>query len=123
PLEAGQLGRFPAWCVQARHLLEHRGRGARITGGDLVALNPAGDVLEQKGEPARLGFDFGDVGPRDAGLDAWGDLTVEADLDLVGPQGETGGAALVVGRGELAHDGGRTRVRWIEGQREARGVG
>ena len=95
--------------MQAGHLLED-GRGDVGTARrDLVALRAADDVLEQEREPAGLGLDLGDVGAGDPGADPGGHLAVEADLDLVGPQGQTGAPALVVGRGELAHDAGRTR--------------
>ena len=77
----------------------------------------------KQGEPSGLGLDLGHVGGRDAGRDAGGHLPVEANLDLVGPQGEAGAAALVVGRGELAHHARRPRPGLVVGEREARGVG
>ena len=87
--------------MEPGHLLEggrgHR-RRARL---DLVALHRSDDVLEQQGEPARLGLDLGDVDGGDPGADPGGDLAVEADLDLVGAQGQAGTAALVVGQAKF----------------------
>ena len=80
-------------------------------GRDLVALARAGDVLHEEREPSGLGLDLGGVHGRQPGADPGGDLAVEADLYLVGPQRQPGAAALVVGRGELAHHAGRARRR------------
>ena len=115
PVQRGQLRRLPTRSVESRHFVEN-GRGdVRTAGRHLVALGAADDVLEQEGEPPGLGFDLGDIGGRDAGVDPGCHLTVEADLDLVGPEGETGAPALVVGRGELAHHGGRAGRAGVAG--------
>ena len=91
----------------------------------LVALSATDNVLEEQREPTGLRFDLGHIGGGDAGVDPRRHLTVEADLDLIGPQGQPGAPALVVGGGELAdHRGGSGRaVTAGIGQGEARGVG
>ncbi len=93
--------------MEAGHLVEDGRRDVGTARRHLVALDAADDVLEEEREPACLRIDLGQVGEGDTGVDPGRHLTVEADLDFVGPQGEAGAPALLVGRGELAHDGGR----------------
>ena len=125
PVQCGQLRGLPAGGVEARHLVEDGRRQVGTARRHLVALGPPDDVLEEQGEPTGLRFDLGHVGGGDAGLDPGRHLTVEADLDLVGPQGQAGAPALVVGRGELADDGGRACRLVVAGigEGEAGGVG
>ena len=111
--------------MEAGHLVEDGRRDVGTARRHLVALGAADDVLEEEREPARLRFDLGHVGEGDTGVDPGRHLTVEADLDFVGPQGEAGAPALLVGRGELAHDGAGPAGRSLVGiaEREAGGVG
>ena len=111
--------------MEPGHLVEDGRRQVGTARRHLVTLGAADDVLEEEGEPTGLRFDLGHVGGGDTGLDPSRHLTVEADLDLVGPQGQAGAPALVVGRGELADDGGRARRLVVPGvgQGEAGGVG
>ena len=122
PFQAGQFGRLPARRVQAGHLLQH---GRRRVGGapaDLVSLHSAHHVLEEQGEPPGVRFHLGHVGGRHPGLDAGGHLAVEADLNFVGTQRQTGSPALIVGRGELADHGGRAGTRTVVGEGETCGI-
>ena len=123
PLQPRQVGSLPARRMQPRHLLEDGGCHVRAAGRDLVALRSADDVLEEKGEPPRRGLHLGHVGHRQARTDAGGDLAVEPDLYLVGPERQAGAAALLVGRGELAHHAARTGTRRVVHDGEARRVG
>jgi hypothetical protein len=105
------------------HPLEHGRRDVGRAGRDLVALARAFDVLHEEREPPRLGLDLRRVDGWQPGGDAGGDLAVEADLYLVGPQCEPGATTLLVGRRELAHDTRRTGARSVVGEAEARRVG
>ena len=126
PLQRGQLRRLPAGGMEAGHLVEDGRRDVGTARPHLVALDAADDVLEEEREPARLRIDLGQVGEGDTGVDPGRHLTVEADLDFVGPQGEAGAPALLVGRGELAHDGARAVAGALAAgiaESEAGGVG
>ena len=123
PIESCQIRCFPAWCMKPSHFLQRGGRHLGAARFDLVALPGADNVLQNEGEPSRPRFHLSGEERRHPRRHPVRHFLVEANLDLVGPQSQAGGPALLVGRRELAHHTRRSRVGPVIGQRQTSCIG
>ena len=119
---AARLGVLPARGVQRGQLAERGGGHVGVAPLDLVPLSRVVEVLEQQGEPRLGGIERGEQEAGHPGGHPGRHLGVEPHLDLVGPHHPAGVEALLVLRGELADDAGRTRAVRLVGEAEAHGV-